>query len=248
MTLIEKLIQVYEKIDHIQKAGHNKSQNYDFVRAADMVRAVRKALLKLGVYAEVNLFSERQYTIAREKAPSAPFAAVDVRCVMIFHDVESGETITASGLGTGADTGDKAVYKAMTGSRKYAIINIFNLPIGNDVEEHGAATGEELKGKQKSIAANKIAAAAAAGNKTAIDAMSQAPNDDKLIITRPEEYNGHYFIASGLIAVPALDRFFNDTGCKRIDSRKTGKVGWKVPAEYEKGLLAMCDKLKIEVD
>jgi len=134
MTLVQKLIQVYEKIDHVEKTGHNDKQNYDFLRAADMVRAVRKALLELGVYVETNFVNERQYTIARAKEPSAPFAAVDVRCIMTFHDSESGETLTASGLGTGADTGDKAVYKAQTGATKYALKSAFLIPDEADPE------------------------------------------------------------------------------------------------------------------
>ena len=134
MNLVQKLIQVYEKIDHVQKTGHNKNQNYHFVRAADMVRIVRKALLELGVYAEVNFVNERQYTIPREKAPNAPFAAVDVRCIITFRDGESGETLTTSGLGTGADTGDKAIYKAQTGATKYALRNAFLVPDEADPE------------------------------------------------------------------------------------------------------------------
>ena len=134
MTLIQKLVSVYEKIDHIDKTGHNKNQNYDFVRAADMVRAVRKALFELGVYAEVNFTNERQYTIPREKAPNAPFAAVDVRCDIVFHDSESTDTIHASGLGTGADTGDKAIYKAMTGAIKYGLRSAFLVPDEADPE------------------------------------------------------------------------------------------------------------------
>lgn len=128
MTLVQKLIQVYEQIDHIEKMGQNKNQNYNYVRAVDMVRAVRKSLMSLGVYAEVNFINERQYTVAREKAPNAPFTAVDVRCTVVFHDSESGETLTASGLGTGADTGDKAIYKAQTGATKYALRNAFLIP------------------------------------------------------------------------------------------------------------------------
>ena len=78
--------------------------------------------------------------------------------------------------------------------------------------------------------------------------MSQEVPEKKLNIARPEEYNGHFIIASGFIAAPQLDTFFSDTGCKRIDSRKSGKTGWKVPAEYEKGLLLLCEKIGIEVE
>jgi hypothetical protein len=134
MNLIQKLITVYEDIDHVEKAGINKNQSYRYVRAADMVRAVRKALLRLDVYAELNFTNERQYTIAREKAPNAPFSAVDVRCTIVFRDGESGETLTSSGLGTGADTGDKAIYKAQTGATKYALRNAFLVPDEADPE------------------------------------------------------------------------------------------------------------------
>ena len=134
MNMIQKLITVYEDIDHVEKAGINKNQSYRYVRAADMVRAVRKALLRLGVYAELNFTNERQYTIAREKAPNAPFSAVDVRCTIVFRDGESSETLTSSGLGTGADTGDKAIYKAQTGATKYALRNAFLVPDEADPE------------------------------------------------------------------------------------------------------------------
>jgi hypothetical protein len=98
-------------------------------------RAVRKQLIELKVYAEINFdFVGDTYTIAREKAPTAPFSAVRVKCSIIFHDLESFETSTASGLGTSADTGDKAGYKAQTGALKYALKNAFLIPDEADPE------------------------------------------------------------------------------------------------------------------
>lgn len=149
MNLTQKLIQVYEKVDHIEKRGHNKNQNYDYVRAADMIHAIRKALLELNVYAEVNMFNERQYTIAREKAPNAPFAAIDVRCVMVFRDADSGDTLTASGVGTGADVGDKAAYKAQTGAIKYALRNAFLIPDEASDPEADESTDENSNGQRQ---------------------------------------------------------------------------------------------------
>lgn len=126
MTLLEKLHSVYHSLDAVEKSGHNKSQNYDYIRAADVTHAIRKQLIALKVYAEINFdFVGGPFTIAREKAPNAPFSAVLVKCSIVYWDLESGETKSASGLGTGADTGDKAAYKAMTGSLKYALKNSF---------------------------------------------------------------------------------------------------------------------------
>ena len=135
MTLKEKLHKVYETVEFIEKSGRNKSQGYSFLESVAVVRAVRKQLIELRVYAEINFdFVGGPYTIAREKAPNAPFSAVNVKCSIVFHDLDSKETSTASGLGTSADTGDKAGYKAQTGALKYALKNAFLVPDEADPE------------------------------------------------------------------------------------------------------------------
>ena len=129
MNLAQKLITVYKTIEFIEKRGFNKSQNYKYMKASDIVTAVRRALLEQGVYAEINMFFDGpNYTIARAKDKDAPFSAVNTRCVAVFHDTDSNEILTASGLGTGADTGDKASYKSQTGAIKYMLRNAFLIP------------------------------------------------------------------------------------------------------------------------
>ena len=129
MNLAQKLITVYKTIEFIEKRGFNKSQSYKYMKASDIVTAVRRALLDQGVYAEINMFFDGpNYTIARAKDKDAPFSAVNTRCVAIFHDTDSNEILTASGLGTGADTGDKASYKSQTGAIKYMLRNAFLIP------------------------------------------------------------------------------------------------------------------------
>jgi hypothetical protein len=99
------------------------------VKSPDVTRAVREQLIALKVYAEINFdFVGSPYTIARAKEPTAPFTAVNVKCSVVFHDVESDETKTGSGLGSGCDTSDKAVYKAQTGALKYALKNSCLIP------------------------------------------------------------------------------------------------------------------------
>lgn len=138
MSLREKLHAVYASVDFIPKNGWNKFQNYAFIQSADVTHAIRKALTDQKVYAEINFdFAGGPYTIARDKSPNAPFSAVNVCCSIVFHDLEGDETITSSGLGTGADTGDKAAYKAMTGALKYALKNAFLIPDEADPEADG---------------------------------------------------------------------------------------------------------------
>jgi ERF superfamily len=135
MTLKEKLHSVYQTIDFIEKGGENTSQHYKYIKSADVVRNVRAALIAVRVYAEINFdFVGVPYTISRAKEPNAPFSAVNVKCSVVLEDLDSNEKRTGSGLGTGCDTSDKAVYKAQTGSLKYALKNAFLIPDEADPE------------------------------------------------------------------------------------------------------------------
>lgn len=127
-SLDEKLASIYKTIDHIPKNGeyHVGSTRYKYTKAVDMVTAVRRQLLDLKVYAEVNFEHLQSFTITRREP--VPFDAHLVRCTVVFHDVASQETRTGSGLGIGCDLGDKAIYKAQTGAMKYALRNAFLVP------------------------------------------------------------------------------------------------------------------------
>jgi len=69
-----------------------------------------------------------------------------------------------------------------------------------------------------------------------------------ILISRPEEHNGNYIIVTGMIAVPQLERFFDDTSSKRFKTKKDLQPYWRVPAEYEKGLIELSRRLGIEVE
>ena len=146
MTLRQKLVQVYREIDAVEKGGKNNTQGYNYVRAVDLVNSVRRALKKLGVYAEINFEQLRAYTYTTAKG--SVMNASDVRCTITFYDAEAPHspqmtmTHTASGLGSASDSGDKYSYKAQTGALKYALRNAFLIPDENDPEADETADGE----------------------------------------------------------------------------------------------------------
>lgn len=142
MTLLEKMVEIYKSVDFIPKSGQNVKQNYKFMRHADVSRALRAQLVAQRIYVEVNYeFAGDAYTVARANGPAMP--AANVRCTLVFHDLDSKETLTASGVGSGADTGDKHVYKAMTGALKYALKNAFLVPDEADAEADERVDGGE---------------------------------------------------------------------------------------------------------
>ena len=125
--LLKKMHSIYSEIDSIAKNGYNDSQRYPYTQAADVVNTVRAALIKVGVYAEINFqFAGNTIQIERKNGPA--MSAERVRCSIVFHDLDSAATITSSGLGVGADSGDKGVFKAETGALKKALLAAALIP------------------------------------------------------------------------------------------------------------------------
>ena len=132
LNLRQKLIQVYRDIDHVEKAGRNSKQNYNFVRAADVLRAVRNSFAALGIYAETNYDLLGTYDIKTNSGGIMHTATV--KATIKLYDTDSDETKTISGLGDGADSGDKGIFKAQTGATKNALRNGTLLPDEADPE------------------------------------------------------------------------------------------------------------------
>jgi hypothetical protein len=132
LNLRQKLVQVYSMIDHVEKAGRNEKQRYNFVRAADVLRSVRDAFAQLGIYAETNYELLGTYDIKTNSGGIMHTATV--KATIKLYDCDSSETMTITGLGDGADSGDKGIFKAQTGSTKNALRNACLMPDEADPE------------------------------------------------------------------------------------------------------------------
>jgi ERF superfamily len=129
---LEKLIEIYEEVDHIEKRGENEKQHYRYVKAADVAHPIRKALMTRRIYAQTSFTHLRSYEIPLKAGGT--HQAIDLGCTVTFIDAESDERIHVTVYGSGCDGGDKAVYKAMTGALKYALRTAFLLPDESDPE------------------------------------------------------------------------------------------------------------------
>lgn len=154
-ALAEKLVKVMEAVGRIPKSGHNDSQNYDFVTDADVLDAVRKALVAQSVATLVSITGIE--TVPFRTSNDKPQFLTTVKGEITL--VAGGEAYTIYGVGQGADSTDKGVYKAITGLLKYALLKTFLVPTGDDLERDGpggtsapedAATGT-LTAKQKAL-------------------------------------------------------------------------------------------------
>jgi hypothetical protein len=118
-------------VESVEKRGQNQAQGYQYAMAEDIAAAATKALLKQGVVADFEVVHCRQEPITTAKGTAGMMATVTAN--LHVTDTESGEAIVRQAMGSGSDyPGDKAIYKAMTGARKYAFIHLLGIPIGDD--------------------------------------------------------------------------------------------------------------------
>jgi ERF superfamily len=244
-TLAQKINIVSASIAKIKMTGQNTHDNYKYLKIEDVVDAVRKEMQKAQLILTPQI-------LKIDNVPDTKGILRDVDVEWTLEDASTGEKRAYRIPGTGWDYHDKGTYKALTGSRKYALILIFNLPVGDNPEASGAPSFDQgvkaAKGVTRKFMADKANSDDPAIQKIAIDNLSQVEPERKILISRPETANGHYIAVSGLIAVPQLETYFMDTDSKRFQSKTDKSVYWRVPANYEKGLIALCEKLNIEVE
>lgn len=143
--LLAKLHRVAEAITNIEKNGRNDFQKYDFVQAVDVVRTVRELLFKERVIVLPAAGNARHHEYQASRGGAAFLTTVDLG--YRFMDIDSGALIEVPWVGVGADTGgDKGIYKAYTGGLKYALLNLFLVPTGEDPEgDSVSVSGEDSK-------------------------------------------------------------------------------------------------------
>ena len=150
LNLREKFAEVRRRLGYIQKRGHNERHNYSYVAAADLAGSVGDILAELGVVVMPQLQS-----ISTETPRSSSDRIARVVMNYRFVDARSGEELTVRVPGEGADPGDKAPYKAMTGALKYALLQSFLLATGDDPEDERANSRAAL-GSERVITPEQV--------------------------------------------------------------------------------------------
>lgn len=141
--LQEKILAIMGEVDSIPKNGYNERQNYKYVMAADVVDGVRRALVKHRVIISPGF--PRLSPIGHTEK----MAVIETLIPYTITDVDSGASVTIVWRGWGADAGDKAPYKAFTGSLKYFLLNFFMLPTDPSADpehEPGRPAGGSSRG------------------------------------------------------------------------------------------------------
>lgn len=152
ITLIKKLSEVMKQVKYIEKKGFNKFHQYKYATESDVAEKVREVLAEQNVMMVPNLLQHSTREHVNAKGKTEYIITVDME--FTFYDGDNGENMAFRMSGEGQDAGDKAIYKAMTGAQKYALMKVFMIPTGDDpeadngVDERNDSNNNQQKTKQ----------------------------------------------------------------------------------------------------
>ena len=140
-NILEKMHAIMKDLDYIQKDKTNSGQGYRYASESAIKAAVHSSLVKHRVVFQLSGSEPRHEShVLRTKSGETAILLTTIACTYRFWDVDSGECLEGPMPGTGVDNGDKGVYKAITGSLKYALMSNLVIETGDDPEEDGTPT------------------------------------------------------------------------------------------------------------
>ena len=139
--LYQKILQVMKDVEYLQKddSVKYKEVNYKAISEEKVTSAVRSSLVKNGLIV---------LPVDQEHTKEGMLTTVNTKYKII--DVDTGESEIIVSSGTGVDTQDKGVGKAMTYSYKYLFLRAFAIPTGDDPDKISSAQlDKELEDEEK---------------------------------------------------------------------------------------------------
>jgi ERF superfamily len=129
--LVSKLAAVMGVVSHVPKRGYNDFHKYRYVMEADLVGTIRPLLAASGIMIVPSVIREEfEPNITTTRSGS-----MSMTRILVQYTITDGtDEIVMSIPGHGMDSGDKGIYKAMTGSMKYALMKLFEVDTGDDPE------------------------------------------------------------------------------------------------------------------
>lgn len=124
---------VRSKIVSIRMTGHNKHDDYAYMKLADIVRSLAPLVNEANLIIVMEN-DEAEMLPDRITSKGGTNYAWKVRVRLRLISAVDGSEVSVVSYGEGQDRADKSIYKAITGARKYALLSAFGLATGDDVE------------------------------------------------------------------------------------------------------------------
>lgn len=128
-----KMHRVMSEIGTIEKDKRNDFHKYAYASEFAIKQRIQPLLITEGILLSFSVeeASTSEVTTLKGAKETLTTAKVSFR----FTSVEDGSFVEGRFMGQGQDSGDKGIYKAVTGALKYMLTSNFLIPTGDDPEE-----------------------------------------------------------------------------------------------------------------
>lgn len=130
-SLVTKLAEACDAVGGLEKKGRNKEQGYEYLKAADVAKAIRHELFSRGIVIVPN---ETEFSQERFQTNSGK-SATECKLTVIYKVTDGVEILEFQAFATARDFSDKAIYKAKTGALKYFLRGLGLIPDEKDDPE-----------------------------------------------------------------------------------------------------------------
>lgn len=137
MNIFETVSAVMKDIGAIGKTSKNTTQGFMFRGIDAVMNAINPALVKYKLFIVPEVLEQSREERQTTKGGTLIYSIVKVKYTFYAED---GSSISATVIGEGMDSGDKATNKAMSIAFKYACFQVFCIPteemVDPDKESH----------------------------------------------------------------------------------------------------------------
>ena len=232
VKLVPALIAAQKDMGTVHKSEKNKHYGYAYAALEDYLDVVSTALEKHGLCVVTSNPSAMQLADRQTKGGGTEHAVQVGLSMTLLHS--SGEYIRIEVCGQAQDVGDKAIFQAITGARKYGFACMFNLVTSDDPER----TGKKQEQKRQTTSRTNPS--------TTESTKTDSQKEIKLEIhNRLVKMYGKDYAEKGTLE--QLTEWRKDDGGiipgikslrEKINDRRLGVIRGKVSNEYKKFLKA----------
>lgn len=147
--ITSKLSLIMGEIGIIEKDKTNEFHKYKYASEFAIKKALQPLLVKYKVLFTVGVTKVANELITDVKGGQNMVTNIEIGWT--FTDTESGEQFSGVFAGSGADKGDKGLYKAITGAIKYVLTSTFLIPTGDDPENEKVSSKGQYKIKTVNV-------------------------------------------------------------------------------------------------
>lgn len=158
LNIFQRISKIMEEVEYLQKddrvvTNSKANTGYKAISEEKVTTEIRKALIKYGVVIiPVEQNHKREDEVINEKTNRITTVDTTYR---IQNIEDKDDYILAVSSGTGVDTQDKGIGKAMTYSYKYLILRTFAIPTGEDPDKTSSEMYSEQLNKKTGSSAKK---------------------------------------------------------------------------------------------